>query len=126
MVIAMIIGLAAGLILGFVFNVTYPVQYSFYITMALLAGMDSVAGALRSYMQNTYSNLIFATGFVANAALAGLLTYLGDKLGIPLYYAAILVFGGRLFNNLAVCRRIAVDRYLEKKEAKKNERSGEK
>ena len=122
MVVAMIIGLAAGLILGFVFNVTYPAQYSFYITMALLAGMDSVVGALRSYLQDKYNNLIFATGFLANAFLAGLLTFLGDKLGIPLYYAAILVFGGRLFNNLAVCRRIAVDRYLEKKNAKNGEK----
>ena len=121
MVIAVMAGLAAGLCLGFVFNVTYPVQYSFYITMALLAGMDSVSGALRACLQGKYSNLVFVTGFVANALLAGLLTFLGDKLGIPLYYAAILVFGGRLFNNLALCRRIAIDHYLAKKTAKKKQ-----
>ncbi|NCB72630.1 MAG: DUF1290 domain-containing protein, partial [Clostridia bacterium] len=31
--------------------------------------------------------------------------YIGDKLGVPFYYAPILVFGGRLFDNLAIIRR---------------------
>jgi len=111
----MLIGLAAGIALGFVFNVTYPLEYSFYITMGLLAAMDSVVGALRSYLEGKYNNLIFVTGFLTNAALAGILTFVGDKLGVPLYYAAILVFGGRLFNNLAASRRIALDKFLDKK-----------
>ncbi|HHU18447.1 MAG TPA: small basic family protein, partial [Clostridiales bacterium] len=51
-----------------------------------------------------------------NAILAGLLAYLGDRLGVPLYYAAILVFGGRLFQNLAVIRRLLIDKILAKKD----------
>lgn len=115
MFLAMVIGLAAGLALGFVFDVQYPAEYSFYITMGLLAALDSVVGALRSHLEKKYNDLIFITGFVTNTVLAGILTFVGTKLGIPLYYAAILVFGGRLFNNLAVARRIALDRYLAKK-----------
>lgn len=115
MIFAIIAGLAAGLTIGFVFDVSYPTEYSFYIAMALLAAIDSLIGAARSYIEEKYNGLIFATGFVCNALLAGLLTFLGDKLGIPLYYAAIFVFGGRLFNNLAVMRRIALDKYLTKK-----------
>jgi len=111
----MIIGLAAGIVLGLVFNIAYPLEYSFYITMGLLAAMDSVGGALRSHLEGKYNNLVFITGFLTNAALAGLLTFVGDKLGVPLYYAAILVFGGRLFNNLAISRRIALDHYMAKK-----------
>lgn len=118
MVVAVVIGLGAGLALGFVFDVTYPVQFQFYITMALLAAMDSVVGALRSYLEGKYNNLIFITGFITNAVLAGALTFMGDKLGVPLYYAAILVFGGRMFNNLAVSRRVVLDRHLEKKNQK--------
>ena len=110
------VGLAAGLAVGFAFNITYPSEYSFYITMALLAGMDSILGAARSHLEEKYNGLIFISGFLCNAILAALLTYVGDKLGIPLYYAAILVFGGRLFNNLAVIRRILLDKYLSKKD----------
>ena len=115
MVLAILIGLIAGIVLGFVFNISYPLEYSFYITMGLLAAMDSVVGALKSHLEGKYNNLVFITGFLTNAALAAILTFVGDKLGVPLYYAAILVFGGRLFNNLAVCRRIAIDNYLAKK-----------
>ena len=118
----MIIGLAAGISLGLVFNIAYPLEYSFYITMGLLAAMDSVIGALRSHLENKYNSLIFITGFLTNAILAGILTFVGEKLGIPLYYAAILVFGGRLFNNLAAIRRIAIDNYLAKKNKNKTEK----
>lgn len=121
MIIAMVIGLASGLIMGFVFNVSYPTEYSFYITMGLLAAMDSIVGAARSHLEGKYNNVIFISGFVTNAMLAGLLTFVGDKLGVPLYYAAIFVFGGRLFNNLAVLRRIAVDKFLVKKIEKNND-----
>ena len=36
---------------------------------------------------------------------AGALTFLGDKLGVELYFAAIVAFGVRIFDNLAVIRR---------------------
>jgi len=115
LIIAMVIGLVAGLVLGFTLDITYPAGYSFYITMGLLAAMDSIVGAIRSQLQEKYNNLIFFTGFITNALLAAILTFVGDKLGVPLYYAAILVFGGRLFDNLAMIRRIILDKYFNKK-----------
>ena len=111
----MAIGLTAGLILGFGLDFTYPSGYSFYITMALLAAMDSLLGAVRSYLEEKYNNLIFISGFLTNAVFAALLVYLGDRLGVPLYYAVIFVFGGRLFQNLAVIRRFILDKYFIKK-----------
>jgi small basic protein len=69
-------------------------------------------------MEERYNNLIFISGFITNALLAMVLTYVGDKLGVPLYFAAIFVFGGRLFNNLAVIRRLAIDKYFERKNRK--------
>ena len=118
MIIAMVVALVLGLIAGFALNVTYPTEYSFYITMALLAAMDSVVGAVRSSMEDKYDTTIFVSGFVTNALLAGILTFVGDKLGIPLYYAAIFVFGGRLFNNLAAIRRIIIERHRDRKRRK--------
>jgi small basic protein len=115
MIIAILVGLSVGVVFGFMFNFSFPTEYAFYITMALLAALDSLLGAARSHLEGRYNNLIFISGFIVNAVLAGVLTYLGDLLGVPLYYAAILVFGGRLFNNLAVIRRIIIDRYIRKK-----------
>jgi len=122
MIIAMVLGLGAGLFLGFFFNISYPTEYSFYITMALLAAMDSIVGAAKSHLEGKYNGAIFITGFLTNAFLAGLLTFVGDKLGVPLYYAAILVFGGRLFNNLALIRRIALEKFMKKKNEKINDK----
>lgn len=116
MLVAIVVGLVGGIALGFSLDISYPTEYSFYITMGLLAAIDSIVGAARSYLEEKYNNLIFITGFVTNALLAGLLAYLGDRLGVPLYYAAILVFGGRLFQNLAVIRRLLIDIILEKKD----------
>ncbi len=116
MLVAMVVGLIAGIFLGFVFNISYPSAYSFYITMGLLAAMDSVVGAVRSYFEGKFDNLTFVSGFITNALLAALLTFVGDLLGVPLYYAALLVFGGRLFNNLAGIRHHLIERHYKKKE----------
>ncbi len=48
-----------------------------------------------------------------------ILTYIGDRLGLPLYYVAILVFGSRLFDNLSVIRRHIVTKISDKKEENK-------
>jgi small basic protein len=122
LLIAMIIGLLGGIVLGFTLNISYPSEYSFYITMGLLAAIDSILGAARSHLEGKYNNLIFISGFITNAILAGLLAYLGDRLGVPLYYAAILVFGGRLFQNLAVIRRLIIDKYIIKKDSNINKK----
>lgn len=122
MLVAMILGLLGGIVLGFTLNFSYPTEYSFYITMGLLAAIDSILGAARSHLEGKYNNLIFISGFIANAVMAGLLAYLGDRLGVPLYYAAIFVFGGRLFQNLAVIRRLLIDKYLIKKDGNINKK----
>ncbi len=125
MAFAIVIGLAIGMSIGFGMDISYPAEFSFYITMGLLAAMDSIIGAARSMMENKYNNIIFITGFITNALLAMVLTYIGDKLGVPLYFAAIFVFGGRLFNNLAVIRRIALERYFKTKKLKNDENINE-
>ncbi len=101
-----IIGLALGIVVGYYVPFTYPDNYSLYVSVAILAAMDSVFGAIRSSMENTYNNFMFISGFFTNAILAGFLAYLGDRLGVPLYYAPIIVFGGRLFQNFAAIRRL--------------------
>lgn len=100
-----LIGLLIGLIIGSVFSITIPAEYTRYTAVAILAALDSVLGALRADMEKKYDNWIFVSGFSVNALLAVLLTLLGDRLGVELYYAAIVAFGVRMFTNLAIIRR---------------------
>jgi small basic protein len=104
-----LVGLLIGIIIGSLFSLQIPAQYSRYTAMAILAALDSVLGALRAELQGEYDNLIFVTGFFGNALLAGGLTFVGDRMGVELYLAAIVAFGVRLFNNLAIVRRAMLE-----------------
>lgn len=106
-----LIGLLIGILLGLVFDINIPEQFSPYMSVAILACLDSVFGAIRAYLSKTYKSDIFISGFFGNAILAAALAYLGDKLGIPIYIAAVIVFGGRIFDNFATIRRLIIERY---------------
>ncbi len=105
-----ILGLLIGLALGAAFSLTIPAEYARYTAMAILAALDSVLGAVRAELDGEFDNRIFLSGFFTNIVLAGGLTFLGDRLGVELYIAAIVAFGVRLFNNLAIIRRQLLER----------------
>jgi len=48
--------------------------------------------------------------------LAASLAFLGVHLGVDLYLAAIFAFGVRLFQNIAVIRRLILSRWEKKRE----------
>ena len=100
-----LLGLIIGVLLGIFLPVSIPVQYSTYMSVAILAALDSVFGGIRSSIEKTFNIEIFISGFFGNAILAAILTYMGDRLGVPIYYAAIFAFGVRLFQNFAIIRR---------------------
>ncbi len=112
-----IIGLLIGIILGFILDVNIPEAFSSYMSVAILACLDSVFGAIRANLSKNFQTDIFVSGFFGNALLAALLAFLGDKLGIPIYIAAVIVFGGRIFENFAIIRRILLEQLREKKKA---------
>lgn len=105
MVVALI-GILIGIIIGFILPYTYNTAYSLYISIGILASLDSVFGGVRANLENKFNIKVFISGFFGNAILAGFLAYIGDRLGVPLYYAAIFTFGGRLFDNFATIRRL--------------------
>lgn len=106
-----ILGLLIGLAIGAAFSLTFPAEYSRYTAMAILAALDSVLGAARAELDGKFDNRIFLSGFFTNIVLAGGLTFLGDRLGVELYIAAIVAFGVRMFNNLAIIRRQLLERW---------------
>ncbi len=100
-----IIGLAVGLALGFACPWTVPANLSLYMAAGLLAALDSALGGARARLKGQFKLGIFLSGAIGNAAIAVFLTWLGEKMGIPLYLAAVVVFGTRLFQNFAEIRR---------------------
>ncbi len=118
------IAILIGCILGAILGINAPMisyTYSSYLAIAIIAALDSVFGGITSVIKKNFDLKIFITGFFGNAILSILLTILGQKLNVDIYLAAIVVFVGRMFTNLAIIRRYYVDKWsnrFEKKESK--------
>jgi small basic protein len=100
-----LIGLILGLLIGILIPSKIPAEYSNYVAVAILAALDSILGGICAQMEGKFSLKIFISGFFGNSILAALLAVVGDKLGIPIYLAAVFVFGNRMFMNFAKIRR---------------------
>jgi small basic protein len=100
-----LVGLALGIALGLVLNVEVSPDLARYSAVAILAGLDSVLGAIRAELDAHYDNRIFISGFITNTLVAVALTFVGDRLGIDLYLVALFAFGLRIFQNVALIRR---------------------
>ena len=98
-------GLIAGLVIGCFLPWHVPSQYSLYVATGLLAALDSALGGMNARIKKSFNLSIFLSGFFGNAVINVFLTWLGDKLGLPLYLAAVVVFGTRMFQNFAEIRR---------------------
>jgi small basic protein len=98
-------GLLIGVLAGLVLDVHVSFAFSRYSAVAILAALDSVLGAVRAELDGVYDNRIFISGFITNAIVAVILTFIGDRLSLDLYLVALINFGFRIFSNVALIRR---------------------
>lgn len=100
--VGLLIGVAAGIYCPF----SLPPEYARLLAVAVMAGLDAVLGGVRASMDGKYDTAVFISGFFINGILAAFLCYAGNMLGIDLYMVAVLIFGMRVFQNLAIIRRL--------------------
>ena len=103
-----ILAILIGCVLGALIGINLPVisyTYSGYLAIAIIAALDSVFGGITSVLNGKFDLKIFISGFFGNALLSIMLTWLGVKLNVDIYLAAIVVFVGRMFTNFAIIRR---------------------
>lgn len=116
-----LLGLLIGVALGLLTDMQISAVYQNYLSIAVLAALDTLFGGIRAQLQNVYDDKVFVSGFIFNVLLAAGLAFLGVHLGVDLYLAAIFAFGVRLFQNIAVIRRILLvkwNEYIDKKRKK--------
>lgn len=107
--IAIILGCIIGAFIGnFAPMISYT--YSEYLAIAIVAALDTILGGIVASINKNFNMGVFISGFVGNAIFSILLAYLGSRLNVDIYLAAIFVFVGRIFYNLGVIRRY----YIEK------------
>lgn len=110
-----ILGLLVGIALGISSDLRVPDEYSHYLSIAVLAALDTLIGGIRAHLQGSFDDRIFISGFFFNIALAAGLAFLGVYLGVDLYLAAIFAFGVRLFQNIAIIRRVLLSKWMDRK-----------
>jgi small basic protein len=102
-----IISLAIGIGLGLAVEPDIPAALEDYLPMAVMAALDSVFGGLRARLEGTFNERVFVVSLLSNAILAALLVWAGNRLGVEdMSIAVVVVFGVRIFQNLAAIRRI--------------------
>lgn len=111
--IAILIGCIIGALLGMNAPII-PYTYSGYLAISIIAALDSVFGGITSVLHEKFDLKIFVSGFFGNAILSILLTYLGQRLNVDIYLAAIVVFVGRMFINLGMIRRYYIEKWTNR------------
>ena len=118
--IAIIIGCIIGACIG-TFAPVISYTYSNYLAIAIIAALDSVFGGISSVLNGKFDLKIFLSGFFGNAILSIMLTYLGERLNVDIYLAAIIVFVRRMFTNLSIIRRYYIEKWSNKSKKEKKE-----
>lgn len=114
-----IAGIILGCLIGVILGVNAPVisyTYSGYLAIAIIAALDSILGGIASSLKGNFDFKVFVSGFFGNAILSMILTYLGDKLNVDIYLAAIVVFVNRMFLNLTLTRKYFIEKLWPNKE----------
>ena len=104
---AAILGLIAGVVAGIFFQPNIPIWLQPYLPIMVVAALDALLGAARSYFERNFSDRVFIISFIANVITAVLLVFLGSQLGVgsQLTTAVIVVLGIRIFSNVSGIRR---------------------
>lgn len=111
------IAILIGCVLGAIVGINSPIisySYSSYLAIAIIAALDSVFGGITGTLKGEFNFKVFISGFFCNSILSMLLTYLGNKLNVDIYLAAIVVFVGRMFINLTIIRKYYIDKWSKK------------
>lgn len=110
-----LIGLLIGVGIGIGAPIEIPVEFVRYTAVGILGILDSILGAIRADLQGRYNITIFISGLIFNMILAMLITYFGDRLGLDLYLAVLVVFTLRIFANIGTIRYSFLTKFLGKK-----------
>ncbi|AKV55227.1 small basic protein [Bifidobacterium actinocoloniiforme DSM 22766] len=104
---AAILGLIVGIVAGVFLQPDIPVTLQPYLPIMVVAALDALLGAARSYFERSFSDRVFVVSFFSNVITATLLVFLGNQLGVgsQLSTAVIVVLGIRIFSNVSAIRR---------------------
>lgn len=109
-----LLGLVLGIGIGILSPLVIPLAIARYSAVGLFALIDAIVGAVRADAQGHYDPTVFLSGLSVQLLIAIGITYLGDRLGLDLTLAVLVVFTLRIFRNTAKIRYVFLTRFLGK------------
>lgn len=95
-----IAGLIIGIIAGFKLNIGYNPAFGVYISLVILAIINTIFNVLSDNIKKEINILKSGLLLIADLIFALLLGYIGEQLGLPIYLAAIFAFGNNIYSNI--------------------------
>ncbi|MGI5877179.1 MAG: DUF1290 domain-containing protein [Christensenellales bacterium] len=118
-------GIALGLLLGLVLPFSVPAEWSPYVSVALLAALGAALEAAADRQRGAFRAGRLLAAFFGDGLLAAGLAFIGDRLDVPLYLAAVVWFGGRIFAGIGRLRDNWSDDQYKKGQKADNERENQ-
>ena len=77
-----IIGVVIGVVLGLVTQPTIPAGLQPYLPIAVVAALDAMFGALRAYIEDSFSDRVFITSLLFTTTPPAFILSLSDQPGV--------------------------------------------
>ena len=101
-----IVGIIIGIVLS---NVISTLTINSELTAILLiVSIDSIISILKDKLESTFNDKIVFINFIINLAASLLFLYLGNYIGLSLYYLVLFALGLDIFKNLSVIRKYLI------------------
>ena len=101
-----------GIIIGLMVGSVMPIIIMNVKVSAILivVSIDTILGGTIAKLNDTFDNITMISGFLTNTIAAVCLVFLGDYIGVNLYYFALFAIGMRMFRNLSTIRKYFLKR----------------
>ena len=115
--IYVVVGIILGILAGLNLNITYSPDYAVYISLAVLAIVNTIFNMLNENTKGELTlvkSIIFLSGDLIFGLLLG---YVGEQLGLPIYLAAVFAFGNNIYKNIGNLTNYLLEKYHKNKES---------
>ncbi|WP_297434998.1 DUF1290 domain-containing protein [uncultured Clostridium sp.] len=99
------LGISIGIILGVISPIYITDEFSPYIAIIILIGVDTIFTGIRNNLNQSFKQDIFISDFIGNSILGVSLVFIGEKLGVPIHLAVLIVVVGRIFKNFSLMKK---------------------
>jgi small basic protein len=106
-----IAGVVLGVIGGLYLNVEYNPEYIVYISLAILAMINTIFNILSENLKSETKILKSVLYLFSDLLFALFLGYIGERLGLPIYLAAVFAFGNNIYKNMKIMLDFVIAKY---------------